>query len=478
MARTFGALLGSQIGTRAIRFVYVIVLARLIDPAELGIYLYGIAIYVALFGLAGFGQGLLLAARVPHRTAVGAWFAHSLTIRLAATAVAGLVGLLFIWTQESDPLARITATWFIGALVARSLAAWVREAHIALEDAAWIPRYEAGFRATEALLGVAFVLDGLSVVWLAALHCAVWGAEAAASARLMARRGRWPACIGHRWRFLRRMAGASFWHMASVGLIVVFGQAAVVGSRLLDTSSAAVGQFAIAVQGLLTLILIPSTLAMALGPALSRARRSGTGDDQRAVTALMRSIFAAGAVVAVLIEGYGTPLVHFVLGPRYAEAADLFTALAWAVGPYAAAIVAVQALNALGRKRQAAMVAAIMALSQPALLVIVHPWLGIAAGCAAMIAGAGLGSMIGSVLVGIAVGIRGFAWWLAPLAVTAVAAALMRFVPVDAAILAPLVLVALLAAFAATRVIARTELAYIVGRFGRNASQTDGRALL
>ncbi len=476
LARTFAALLGGQLGGRTIRFIYIVVLARLIEPSELGIYLYGIAVYVALMGLAGFGQGLLLAARVPHRSAVDTWFAHSLTIRLGATAFAGVVGLIFLWTQESEPLIRATVALFVGALMARSLAAWVREAHVALEEVAWIPRYETGFRAAEAVIGVALVLAGLGVVWLAGLHLVVWALEAAMSARLMVGRGHWPARLGRRWRLLRPMLGASFWHMASIGLIIVFSQVGIVGLRLLGAPSAVVGQFAIAAQGLFVLLLVPSTLAAALVPALSRVRRHGAGDDQRAVTTLVRWSLAAGAGVAVLVEGYGATAVATMLGPRYGDTASFFTLLAWATGPYAAAIVSIQALNALGQKRRAAVVASIMVATHVALLAIFFSQAGANGAGLALIAGVLLGCATGASFLGPAIQVRGLVWWVVPLLVTAGAAALMRLVPVSAPLLAPPVFVLVLAALAATRVVAREELAYIVRRFARGATRTQRRA--
>ncbi|MEJ2122314.1 MAG: lipopolysaccharide biosynthesis protein [Alphaproteobacteria bacterium] len=476
MTRTFAALLGGQIGARTVRIVYIVVLARLIEPSQLGLYLYGIAVYVVLLGLSGFGQNLFLAARLPHRTATQTWFSHSLTIRLGMTALAGLAGLTFLWVQESDPLVLTALTLFLGALAARSIASWVREAHVALEDAAWIPRYETGFRATEAVAGVTLALAGVGIVWLAALHFTVWTLEAAASVRLMVRRGLWPARLGRRLRLLAPMTGASFWYTVSSGLIIAYSQVSVVGLRLFDASVASIGQFAVANQGLLALLLVPSTLAAALVPALSRVRRSGAAEDQRAVTALLRWTLAAGAGLAILVEGYGIQAGTYILGERYGDAGRLFTALAWAAGPYAAAIVALQSLNALNQKRKAAAVAASMMATQAAVLATLHPWAGQDAASIATVAGALTGCVAGAILVGIALQDRRVLCWLIPLLASAGAAASMRLVPVDATILSPFVLAALIAVLVATRVFARDDLFYVLRRFGGRASRAQGRA--
>ena len=472
LTRTFAALLGGQLGGRTIRLLYIVALARFIEPSELGLYLYGIGVYVVLLGFAGFGQGLFLAARVPYRRAIGAWFAHSLTIRLGATGIAGILGLIYIWAQESDSLVRVTVALFVCTLLVRSLAAWVREVHVALEDAAWIPRYETGFRGAEAIIGIALVSSGLGVVWLAGLHLAVWTIEAAMSVRLMVRRGRLPTSLGRSGRLLRPMILVSFWHMAGIGLLLAFGQIGVVGLRLLDATPAGVGQFAVAAQGLLALILVPGTLAAAMVPALSRVRRRSAGNDQRAVTMLVRWSLVAGTVLAILVEGYGASVVRFVLGPEYTDAAVLFSSLAWATGPYAAAIVSIQALNALGRKRRAALIAAIMVATHITLLVSLFSTQGASSACLALIAGALLGCAAGARFLGVAVQVRGFTWWVAPLFVTASAAALMRLVPVSAPQLALPVLALSVVAFAASRVITRGELAYIARRFTRGTGES------
>jgi len=470
MTRTFAALLGGQIAARSIRIVYVIALARLIEPSQFGLYLYGVAVCVALLGLAGFGQSLFLATRLPHRLANRAWIAHSLTIRLAATATAALAGLVYVWVQESDPLYQVTVGLLLGALIARSLASWVRETYVALEDAAWIPRYEMGFRATEAVIGVALAANGVSIVWLAALHSAVWAIEAATSIRRMRHRGLWPARPGGERRLLGPIVAASFWYMASAGFIIVFGQVGILGLRHFNASADLVGQFAIAVQGLLALVLVPSTLAAALVAALSRVRRQGVSEDQSAVTTLLRWTLAAGAGLAVLVEGYGAPAVTYLLGARYAEAAGLFTTLAWAAGPLAAAIISVQSLNGMNRNRQAAVAAAVMIAVQAAALAVLYPKAGLEGAAVATIIGAVAGCVAGAAMIGASSQLRGVSWWLVPLMMTGGAAAAMRLAPVNAPILAPIVLVLLFAALAAVRVVVREELAYVARRFGGRPS--------
>jgi hypothetical protein len=66
--------------------------------------------------------------------------------------------------------------------------------------------------------------------------------------------------------------------------------------------------------------------------------------------------------------------------------------------------------------------------------------------------------------------------WLIPLLASAGAAASMRLVPVDATILSPFVLAALIAVLVATRVFARDDLFYVLRRFGGRASRAQGRA--
>jgi O-antigen/teichoic acid export membrane protein len=467
LTRTFGALLGSQIAGRLIRFVYLLVLARQLEPSGLGIYLYGTAVYVGLMGFAGFGQGVFLAERLPRRTAgAGIWFAHSLTIRLGATVLAGLAGLAYAMIWESDPAIRAVVLVFIVALLIRSFVQWVRESHVALEDAGWIPRYEALFRLLEASIGVLLVLAGADVLWLAALHAAIWGAEAVASAALVVRRGRWRPRLGRRWRLLAPMTKSSLWFLGSTGGLLVFAQAPLMTLGLLGLPAAELGRFGIAAQAYFATLLVPSTLAMALVPAVSRVHRRADKADLQAVGTLIRWTLAAGTLIAIIAAAAAPWAFRTLLGSSYASSAAYFTVLAWAVGANAAAIIIVQALNALGAKKSAAATAVFMLLVQFAVATTLF------------LNGQGGGAASAGVLAGAVAGyaagvwrLRGLVpigdqlqWWL-PLLLLLCAAVIMLASPFDTAATGVVCVVLLGLAYRVTRLMTREDLQYLVGRF-------------
>ena len=53
-----------QVLGRAIRFAYIVVIARMLGPDATGLYIYGVSLYLTFLGLANFGQGPVLAARL------------------------------------------------------------------------------------------------------------------------------------------------------------------------------------------------------------------------------------------------------------------------------------------------------------------------------------------------------------------------------------------------------------------------------
>jgi len=466
LTRTFVALLGSQIAGRLIRFVYLLVLARLLEPSGLGIYLYGTAVYVALMGFAGFGQGVFLAERLPRRTAGGPiWFAYSLTIRLGATVLAGLAGIAYAMIWESNPNIRAVVLVFIAALLIRSFVQWVRETHVALEDASWIPRYEAFFRLLEAAIGTSLAFAGSDILWLAVLHAAVWGVEAAASARLIIRR--WRPRLGRRRRLLGPMTKSSLWFLGSNGGLLVFAQAPLMTVGLLGLPAAELGRFGIAAQAYFATLLVPSTLAMALVPALSRVRRRGDVADQRAVGTLILWTLAAGTVIAVIAAVAAPWAFRILLGPSYGSSEAYFTVLAWAVGPNAAAIIIVQALNAIGAKKPAAAVAAVMLSVQVAALTILFlDGQGGLAASAGVLAGSTAGYAAGIWLLRQRAAIEGqWKWWL-PLLLLVLVATVMLIAPYNPAATGAACILLLALAYRVARLITREEIRYLAGRFG------------
>ena len=200
----FKALVLTQLIGRVIRFLYLIAIARLLRPEEVGLYSYGIAFYLIFLFLAHFGQETLLSTRIGgHRHRFAATSAYSFSITLIMISITAVLAFIFLNLIETDAASFHALSFFVLALIVRGLTAWVRSCFIALELATWIPRYEFTFRSLEAITGVVWLLYGGGLLVICFLHFAFWALEAAASFRLLARCRGFRLRMGTNWRLLK-----------------------------------------------------------------------------------------------------------------------------------------------------------------------------------------------------------------------------------------------------------------------------------
>jgi O-antigen/teichoic acid export membrane protein len=418
----FSALTSTQVAGRIIRFAYLALIARFLSADEVGLYSYGTAIYLSLLGLGGLGQSTLLAARIGRKRAhFAVTAAHSLTILIVGLVVVAAAGLGFIRLSEPDPAVRQALAWFLLALVARGFATWVRSCYAALERTTWIPRYEFSFRGLEAVTGAAALWLGAGLVTICFLHFAFWAIEAVASFGLLIRDTGFRLRLGTNMRLLRRYMLVSLPIMLGLWLLNLFPQLGIVGLRQIQPDAAQVAHFAIAMQFVTTLFVLPVALSQAMLPALARAHRNRDETDLKALLTVLKLCLVGGALAAAVTAAVGPWVVVAAFGEDYRAAGEAFANMMWGLGPYSAAFIAASALNALNFRTRATVAAFLMVAIQ--------------AGGMALLAGpGGLDSVDATVagfllasLAGMAWSFRGLAtalrldagrrrggWWLAP----------------------------------------------------------------
>lgn len=370
LASNFLAILATHMVGRVIRFVYLIVIARLLSPEDVGIYTYGVALYLAFLGLSQFGQQGVLSTRIGRsRSGILNLVAHSLTLRLLATAVVAASLLVFAVATEQDPQILLAIVFFVLTLVPRSLAMWVRNCYMALEQTAWIPRWETGFRSSEAVAGTLVLIAGGNLAAICFLHLFFWSLEAVAALYRLATDAKIPLRLGLRSRYLLRLVRQSIFFMLSLWLIDAFLIIGVVIVRGLQSDAAMVGFFGIAMQFFTTFMVIFVALGDALLPKLSRAYSQDGAAGLGAVPLLMRFVLVAGVPLAIIANAYLPPIIEFLLGARYGDVGPVFVQLSWSIGPFAFVLLAMQALNSARQWRVAVIVAAVPALLQVALMI-------------------------------------------------------------------------------------------------------------
>ena len=473
LSRNFGALLGMQVIGRAIRFAYLAIIAALLPPDQVGIYLYGASCYLVLLVIAGFGQDIFLGARLGRRPElVRAVLPRTLGQRLVTIAGAVLLGAIYIWAVERDPVVVQAVAIFVGAVATRSLLLWMREAATALERSAWIPRYELLFRGAETLIGTALLAAGGTVLSICYLHALIWVAEAAmAGALLRAQFGVSLRPVFSR-VFLRKAMPICAAFALCVGSYILAPEVGVITLKQLAGEPATAGQYAVAIQFFTAALVIPAALGSALVPALGRARRNGAVVEIRALSLLVKIGFVGGGILAVFASAYAPPFIAWFLGDEYRTAGAVFGVLAWAIGPYSVAMVAGQALNSMGRRLSAAAVATTIVVLQPVIAVAI-----VAQGALWAVATGLLTAAIGGCALGIGplgrlTGTTGHGWWLRAAGVYCGAAAFTWLEPISLLWAAPALVVVIIVASWAGGVFGKAEMHFFAARLGMRLSRT------
>ena len=429
IASNFLAILATHMVGRIIRFVYLIVIARLLPPEDVGIYTYGVALYLTFLGLSLFGQQGVLSTRIGRsRSGLLNLVAHSLTLRLLATGTVTAALLAFALATEQDPEILLAIVFFVLTLIPRSLAMWVRNCYTALEQTAWIPRWETGFRSAEAALGALVLLSGGGLAAICFLHLLFWSAEAVAALFRLVNDAKIPLRLGIRARYLLRLAQQSIFFMLSLWLVDAFLIIGVVIVRGLQVDAASVGFFGIAMQFFTTFMVIFVALGDALLPKLSRAyNRESATPGLLAIPLLMRLVLVVGAPAAILADTYLPPVIEILLGAKYELVGPLFAQLIWSVGPYAFVLLAMQSLNSAGHWRMAVVVAAVPALLQVGLMVT---WAGdgdLYRAAWSLVVAAYVGAAISAVALKLYLGQAGFARTMIALSLLIATSQLIRF---------------------------------------------------
>jgi len=213
-------------------------------------------------------------------------------------------------------------------------------------------------------------------------------------------------------------------------------------------------------------------------PGLSRAHRNQTEADLQTVATAMKAALIIGGMVAIAANAVGPWIITLLFGERYLAAAATFAWLSWAIGPYAAAFMAAQALNALGARGKGALTAMVMVGVHVAVMAVLvalgqaqaNGWAGdpIGAASAGLLAGSILGAATGLAVLGSRIKICGHGWWIKPMILTAIPAGFMHLAPLPPLVAGTFSLFLLATLTWMAGIFSRTELDRIAGRLKAN----------
>ncbi len=465
--RSFAALGGAHLTAQAIRLLYIILVGRLLGPEQLGVYMYGLAVYLALFALSTFGQRLFLSVRIGGRSGkarlVGS---QSLVIRLSATALAVAAGGAYLWLFEDRAQVMQVAAIFMIALVARSIAYWVRDFHIALERTSWIPRYELCFRGAEALIGLALLWLGFGLLAICVLHSVMWGIEAGFSLRRLLVHTR----LRLRFRTLRHLlpgyVGTSAVFLFAIGTLNLFPKAGILVLGQTEDDLAAAGLLSIAMQFLTAIILFATMFGSAAVPAIGRSMRLNRAALASGMIPIVKVILLAGTLLALVLEAYAAPLISLAMGADFSLAAQTFGWVIWAVGPYAIVVVLVQALHALSEWRTTSLIPLAMVVLQVALLLALMSIGPLEAAAVSIVVASCMGCIVAVRTLTPHMNVAGNGWWFRPFATLIAAGGLMQLIPLPAMVLAPAIAVGVVLSAWRLNMLDAQDMAAILSRVG------------
>jgi O-antigen/teichoic acid export membrane protein len=341
-----GFLVLSTILEKAIRFIYLIVLARWLGPEMLGLYNYGLAWYLIFMPLALWGLGTLLSIHLGKKPEnAGDVVAATFLLRTFTTIIAASCCLVIGLLSNHDLMSRDVITIFVIALVGRSLALWGRDCFVGVELSQYSAGLEIGFRFVEVCCGIVYLSFGGGIIGLCAIHYACWVAEGMVAFALVRKRHR-SRKIFMPWSFVRPYAVKAFPIAVNAFLVGALFQVGFVVLKYLSMDARALGYYAVAFQLVANTIVIPLAFGRAALPILSRAHSRGTGESIVFLEAMLKICSFCSAVLVMFVIVYDTYILRLLFGQKYLMASDALVICAIAMTTWYALPLANNVLNA------------------------------------------------------------------------------------------------------------------------------------
>lgn len=327
-------ILGGQGVQFSVRFLYAIILARVLGPHDYGLIGYGTSLYIALVPLTKFGiEHVVIRAIGSDKSRGRELLRSSLPLRKLTAYVTTLAFAVAVLTWESDPQAKVILAFFSLAMLGRSFAQWNLAMFTAFEANRFSFRLQAIFRPLEVALGLVALAIWRNPLAIVLVHAGVWWMEVVFGTRLLRKEFSIPA---GEWNFsdLKTILAESIPMCILVTLTSVMCQGPLLIFKNLNATGIAAGNLALAMQVFSILSQVSIALSSASYPALSRTIARGDGKEVFYVETIMRFILLFGALLAFLGTAMGPDMVPIVFGQQYAEAGTLIGTTLWMMIPW------------------------------------------------------------------------------------------------------------------------------------------------
>ena len=328
IARNLIYLLGGRGIYFATRFIYVVILARVLGPQIYGMITYGMAWYLLFLPLTRMGLEVVLSRETGKNRQMGERTATlTLTLRIASILVVTAAYVILSIMMESDPASRSIVLIFSFALAGRSLALWTENVYTAFEVNQYTFRQQAIFRPLEVVLCLLVLLLWRDALLVVAVHGLVWSLEAAYGL-MMIRLRLFPLRLDRNFADLRRI----FLQGVPLGVVMLLMalpyQGPLIFFRHAALSGDSLGQLALAMQAFFLLSYVPLAMSSVALPVLSRSAAREDGKNRLFAETALRYSLLLGSILVLAGTAFAPWLTLQIFGARYAQAGRFDRAVA------------------------------------------------------------------------------------------------------------------------------------------------------
>jgi O-antigen/teichoic acid export membrane protein len=349
VSRNFAFIAVSNVLAPMFSLVLVLAISRFQGVEVLGKYSLLMSVFVFGISVAGFGLPVVITREVAQAPIdAGRWFANAAALSAGIALPLLVVALLAcgVWAEDGDMglALGLTALTVLPSAVTQCAEAVL----LAYERAHDFVLINLGETALRAVAGTLLVLGGWGVVAIAILLLVLRIAAAVVFVVVLRRRG-----VHAPFRIepglLRRLAG----YVPVTGLIPIVNAFYARADVFLLSSLASwrdVGLYSAALRLVDLARTVTPAFARAMYPVLARLRAAGEAEYAAAARRATRHGLLLTAPIVLVLYGCADLLIRLLFGPDLAPAADTLRILAWAVIPFALAIVLAQVLFAADRQ--------------------------------------------------------------------------------------------------------------------------------